>query len=123
MAIYGGDRSVGPEINVLRCINCLIDPHPGGLLGMIRISRRGPKPSSTDSPPDRYGLQQFNLVKRWKVMTNVLSGRLGYVNPWVSLLGLWSAAKKARHESHGAGGLPKRLTTVPMHFPEASNNA
>ena len=32
--------------------------------------------------------QQFNLVKRSSVMTNVLSGRLGYVNPWVSLLGI-----------------------------------
>jgi phosphonate transport system ATP-binding protein len=31
--------------------------------------------------------QQFNLVKRSSVMTNVLSGRLGYVNPWRSALG------------------------------------
>jgi phosphonate transport system ATP-binding protein len=33
--------------------------------------------------------QQFNLVKRSSVMTNVLSGRLGYVNPWRSAVGRW----------------------------------
>jgi phosphonate transport system ATP-binding protein len=30
--------------------------------------------------------QQFNLVKRSTVLTNVLGGRLGYVSPWPSLL-------------------------------------
>jgi len=41
--------------------------------------------------------QQFNLVKRSSVMTNVLSGRLGYVNTFSSSLHLFSAAdhKKA----------------------------
>jgi phosphonate transport system ATP-binding protein len=36
--------------------------------------------------------QQFNLVKRSSVLTNVLSGRLGYANPWTSLLHRFSAA-------------------------------
>ena len=40
--------------------------------------------------------QQFNLVRRSSVMTNVLSGRLGYVNPVLSLLGLWSKADRTR---------------------------
>jgi phosphonate transport system ATP-binding protein len=30
--------------------------------------------------------QHFNLVKRSKVITNVIAGRLGYVNQWPSLL-------------------------------------
>jgi len=30
--------------------------------------------------------QQFNLVRRSSVLTNVLSGRLGYADPWLSLL-------------------------------------
>jgi phosphonate transport system ATP-binding protein len=29
-------------------------------------------------------------------MTNVLSGRLGYANPWLSLLGIWSQADRQR---------------------------
>jgi phosphonate transport system ATP-binding protein len=40
--------------------------------------------------------QHFNLVQRSTVLTNVLSGRLGYVNPWMSLLGIWPAEEKQR---------------------------
>jgi phosphonate transport system ATP-binding protein len=38
--------------------------------------------------------QQFNLVRRSSVMTNVLSGRLGYTATLPSLLGRWSAADR-----------------------------
>ena len=38
--------------------------------------------------------QQFNLVKRSSVMTNVLSGRLGYANTLQSMLGIWPAEVK-----------------------------
>jgi len=40
--------------------------------------------------------QQFNLVKRSSVMTNVLSGRLGYANPFLSILGIWPKADRER---------------------------
>ena len=40
--------------------------------------------------------QQFNLVKRSTVMTNVLSGRLGYANPWSSLFHRFPEADKQR---------------------------
>jgi phosphonate transport system ATP-binding protein len=36
--------------------------------------------------------QQFNLVKRSSVLTNVLAGRLGSINPWESLIGHFPAA-------------------------------
>jgi phosphonate transport system ATP-binding protein len=67
---------------LLRCINRLIEPTEGRIEwnGMditaatdeeLRLIRR------------RIGMifQHFNLVKRAPVMTNVLSGRLGYTNP------------------------------------------
>jgi phosphonate transport system ATP-binding protein len=38
--------------------------------------------------------QQFNLVKRSTVLTNVLAGRLGYVNPWSSILHHFPAADR-----------------------------
>jgi phosphonate transport system ATP-binding protein len=38
--------------------------------------------------------QQFNLVKRSTVLTNVLAGRLGYVSPWGSLLHRFPAAER-----------------------------
>lgn len=72
---------------LLRCINRLIEPTAGQILwnGMditaasqeeMRFIRR------------RIGMvfQNFNLVHRSSVMTNVLAGRLGYVNPAMSLL-------------------------------------
>jgi phosphonate transport system ATP-binding protein len=72
---------------LLRCINRLIEPTEGRIIWNdiditaasdeeLRLIRR------------RIGMifQQFNLVKRSSVMTNVLSGRLGYVNPLFSFI-------------------------------------
>ena len=76
---------------LLRCINRLIDPTEGEIIwnGVhvetatteeLRVIRR------------QIGMifQHFNLVKRSSVMANVLSGRLGYVNPWRSVLNRFS---------------------------------
>jgi len=75
---------------LLRCINRLIEPSQGKVVwdgvdvtaasgGEMRRIRR------------QIGMvfQQFNLVRRSSVFTNVLAGRLGYTNPWMSLLGFW----------------------------------
>lgn len=72
---------------LLRCINRLVEPTAGQILwnGMditaanqseLRLIRR------------RIGMvfQHFNLVSRSQVITNVLSGRLGYVNPMMSVV-------------------------------------
>ena len=40
--------------------------------------------------------RHFNLVKRSTVMTNVLNGRLGYLNPWTSTLGIFPQVEKER---------------------------
>src|SRR5690606_620409 len=40
--------------------------------------------------------QHFNLVRRSSVMTNVLSGRLGYAHPIASLFGVFSAEDRRR---------------------------
>jgi phosphonate transport system ATP-binding protein len=78
---------------LLRCINRLIEPTSGKIFwndqdltaassGEMRRIRR------------QIGMvfQQFNLVKRSSVFTNVLSGRLGYVNTLTSALHIFSAA-------------------------------
>jgi len=71
---------------LLRCINRLIEPTEGQIIWngeditaasqdeMLRIRRK-------------IGMifQHFNLVSRSRVITNVLAGRLGYVNPAMSL--------------------------------------
>jgi phosphonate transport system ATP-binding protein len=81
---------------LLRCINRLIDPTAGRILfddqdvtaanetELRRIRRR-------------IGMvfQHFNLVHRSSVLTNVLSGRLGYVNPAWSFLNRFPPADLA----------------------------
>ena len=76
---------------LLRCINRLIEPTAGHVVwndvditaasqGELRQIRR------------QIGMifQHFNLVKRSKVITNVLAGRLGYANPALALFNHFS---------------------------------
>ena len=72
---------------LLRCINRLIEPTEG------RITWNGVD-ITTASQEDmrrirrRIGMvfQHFNLVHRSKVLTNVLQGRLGYINPALAVI-------------------------------------
>jgi phosphonate transport system ATP-binding protein len=82
---------------LLRCINRLIEPTSGKIywdgqditaipISEMRKIRR------------QIGMifQQFNLVKRSSVLTNVLSGRLGYVNTFSSSLHVFAAVDRAK---------------------------
>ncbi|MFP4374260.1 MAG: phosphonate ABC transporter ATP-binding protein [Spirochaetaceae bacterium] len=72
---------------LLRCINRLIDPTAGQILwdDLDVTAAEGGRLRRVRS---QIGMifQHFNLVKRSNVMTNVLSGRLGYVGTWQSAL-------------------------------------
>jgi phosphonate transport system ATP-binding protein len=72
---------------LLRCINRLIEPTSGKVF-WNDIDVTG-APSSELRAIRRQicrVFQQFNLVKRSSVLTNVLSGRLGYISPMQSLV-------------------------------------
>jgi phosphonate transport system ATP-binding protein len=82
---------------LLRCINRLVEPTSGQIIldgaditaassGELRQIRRD----------IAMIFQQFNLVKRSSVMRNVMAGRLGYVNPWLSLLGIFPKEDRER---------------------------
>lgn len=76
---------------LLRCINRLIEPTSGRIvLDEIDVTAA----SQGDLPKIRRNIgmifQQFNLVKRSTVLTNVLTGRLGYVPSIQSALGRFS---------------------------------
>lgn len=71
---------------LLRCINRLIEPTSGRILwDGVDITAASQEELRRIRRQIGMIFQQFNLVKRSSVMTNVLSGRLGYVNPWLSL--------------------------------------
>src|SRR5512147_1915926 len=82
---------------LLRCINRLIDPTEGKIY-LDDIDVTAAHPTELRNIRRKIGMvfQQFNLVKRSSVMTNVLSGRLGYVNPWLSLIGIWPEEEKKK---------------------------
>ncbi len=71
---------------LLRCINRLIEPTEGQVLWDGRDVTAA---EATELRRFRRKIgmifQHFNLVDRSAVMTNVLSGRLGYLPPWESL--------------------------------------
>ncbi len=72
---------------LLRCINRLIEPTSGQVLWNGEDVTAA-SPEEMRRIRRRIGMvfQHFNLVHRSKVMTNVLAGRLGYINPAWSLL-------------------------------------
>ncbi|HEY86372.1 MAG TPA: phosphonate ABC transporter ATP-binding protein [Chloroflexi bacterium] len=72
---------------LLRCINRLIEP-TGGQIIWDGVDVTAALPEDLRRIRRRIGMifQHFNLVQRSPVMTNVLSGRLGYTNPFWSLI-------------------------------------
>ncbi len=76
---------------LLRCINRLIEPTSGKIF-WDDVELTSLSQSDMRKYRRQMGMvfQQFNLVKRSSVLTNVLAGRLGYVSPYQSLLNYFS---------------------------------
>jgi phosphonate transport system ATP-binding protein len=95
----------------LRCINRLIDPTEGKIT-MDGIDITAAKGAELRHIRRHIGMifQHFNLVKRSTVMTNVMNGRLGYLNPWTSTLGIFPTLEKDRaRQALGRLGLDDKL--------------
>jgi phosphonate transport system ATP-binding protein len=72
---------------LLRCINRLVEPTAGRvMLNDIDITAAAEDELRFIRRKIGMVFQQFNLVHRSSVLTNVLAGRLGYVNPAWSLI-------------------------------------
>jgi phosphonate transport system ATP-binding protein len=76
---------------LLRCINRLLEPTEGKIVWNGRdITHIEERELRLVRREIGMVFQQFNLVKRSSVMTNVLSGRLGYTPPSWSLINRFS---------------------------------
>ncbi|MCL4861486.1 MAG: phosphonate ABC transporter ATP-binding protein [Caldilineaceae bacterium] len=82
---------------LLRCINRLIEP-TGGRVVFDGADVTAANDAELRRIRRRIGMvfQQFNLVNRSTVLTNVLAGRLGYVSPLLSLFNRFPAPDAAK---------------------------
>lgn len=85
---------------LLRCINRLIDPTEGQILwnGVDITALKG---DELRHMRRKIGMvfQQFNLVKRSTVLTNVMAGRLGYSPTWRSITNRFDEDDRKRAEA------------------------
>jgi phosphonate transport system ATP-binding protein len=123
VALYGVDLTIeagervmiiGPsgagKTTFLRSINRLVEP----TAGTIRVAGRpvtGAGPTELRQVRRQIGMifQQFNLVRRSSVFSNVLSGRLGYRSTWRTIASRPSASDvAAAFENLGRVGIADR---------------
>jgi phosphonate transport system ATP-binding protein len=98
---------------LLRCINRLVEPTSGRVI-FAGAQVTGANDAELRRIRRRIGMvfQQFNLVHRSSVLTNVLAGRLGYVNPVWSLINRFPAQDIARaHEQLARVGLADKANS------------
>lgn len=89
LAIIG--LSGSGKSTLLRCINRLIEPTSGRVIwNGVDITAAPAAQMRNIRRQIGFIFQQFNLVRRSSVITNVLTGRLGYVNTAQSLVGYFS---------------------------------
>ena len=95
LAIIG--LSGSGKSTLLRCINRLVEPTSGRIL-WNGVDVAGATQEDLRLIRRRIGMvfQHFNLVHRSKVVTNVLAGRLGYVNPALAVVNRFPRADVAK---------------------------
>ena len=95
---------------LLRCINRLVDP-TSGEIWFHDVDMATARGQQLRANRRRIGMifQQFNLVKRSSVLNNVISGRLGYMNPWLSLFGyVPPSVKREARQALEQVGIPEK---------------
>src|SRR5215475_8873019 len=89
-------RSGAGKSTLLRMINRLVEPSAGRIVfdGLDITALRG-RQLRLWRARGAMVFQQFNLIGRLDVLTNVLMGRLAAVSSWRALLSLWPDDDKA----------------------------
>jgi phosphonate transport system ATP-binding protein len=95
---------------LLRCINRLIEPTDGQIMwNGQNVTTASPEELRRIRRKIGMVFQNFNLVHRSKVLTNVLAGKLGYVNPVWSMINRFSKNDIAKaHQTLARVGIPDK---------------
>ncbi len=94
IAIIG--RSGAGKSTLLRCINGLQRPTGGQIiLDGDDVTQKSEAEWYQTRRQIGFIWQEYNLVDRLPVLTNVLTGRLGYTNGWGSLAGFFDRSHRA----------------------------
>lgn len=98
---------------LMRCINRLIEPTSGKIyIDDVDITALSYEQMRRLRRSIGMVFQQFNLVKRASVLTNILSGRLGYLKPSWALLNYFPKDEVARAmENLTRVGIPEKAKT------------
>ncbi|MBA7698879.1 Phosphate-import ATP-binding protein PhnC [subsurface metagenome] len=88
-------RSGAGKSTLLRMINRLADPSEGRMFEGVDVTALRGRDLRQWRARSAMIFQQFNLVGRLDVLTNVLMGRLAEIPAWRSLAQLWPEADKA----------------------------
>ncbi|MGH2375658.1 MAG: phosphonate ABC transporter ATP-binding protein [bacterium] len=98
---------------LMRCINRLIEPTSGKIfVDDVDVTALGHEGIRQTRRQIGMIFQQFNLVKRSSVLTNVLSGRLGYVPPTWALYNYFPRGLRDQAAAHLATvGIPEKAHT------------
>ena len=119
-------RSGAGKSTLLRLINRLVEPTAGRIVfDGVDVTALHGRALRQWRARAAMVFQQFNLIGRLDVLTNVLIGRLAVVQPWRSLLGWWPDQDKAvalaaleqfgmaelaaQHADHLSGGQQQRV--------------
>ena len=119
-------RSGAGKSTLLRMINRLIDPSQGSIF----FDRHGSLVACAAPALRRWQrdcamiFQQFNLVPRLDVLTNVLLGRLNHRSTTLNLLNMFSREERAMAiSSLERLDIAQAALQPPARFPAASSNA
>jgi phosphonate transport system ATP-binding protein len=98
---------------LMRCINRMIEPTSGKILvDGVDITTLSSEEMRRLRRSMGMIFQQFNLVKRSSVLTNVLSGRLGYLRPSWALMNYFPRVEVDRAMANLARvGIPEKART------------
>ena len=111
VAVLG--KSGSGKSTLLRCINRLVEPTEGSIfLGDDEIT--GASPSALRLLRRKIGIifQQYNLVNRLTVWTNVMTGDLGVLPSWMGLAGYFPRTSIDRAKVHlGRVGLADKANS------------